>query len=453
MAYSVTKLNIRQARYPELYAYLDDMSRKAKLLRNAALFRIRNNFTIRGKDCPTAHELEVRDEVQALYDAYPSQKEIKSVILGFALEKLMRVTKNPDFFSGLPMQTAQLIVQQACADFQSWLKALKDWKLHPDKYLGKPKMPGYTKSDFGQVPFNNQECLVKNGNLRFPLTDCTIAVSIPDDAVLKEVKCSRSGNDFVLFVTYETMDGIPSGNMPYMAAVDFGVDNLAAVVTDAEVPCLIYKGGAAKAANQWFNKETARLKSCMMQGHDPEAFHCPTTQRMSDLSANRQWFLMDFFHKVAKHLVSWCVANRIGVLILGVSKFWKQESNIGHVNNQNFVQMPFYHLRQMLHYLCDRAGIRCIDQEESYTSKASAIDRDYIPVWRKDNTEQYHFSGRRVHRGLYKTASGIRVNADLNGAANIGRKACPDFLDGYDIASVLRNLNVIRFGALYKVSG
>ena len=156
MACSVTKLNIRQARYPELYAYLDDMSRKAKLLRNAALFRIRNNFTIRGKDCPTAHELEVRDEVQALYDAYPSQKEIKSVIPGFALEKLMRVTKNPDFFSGLPMQTAQHIVLQACADFQNWLKALKDWKQHPDKYLGKPKMPGYTKSDFGQVPFTNQ---------------------------------------------------------------------------------------------------------------------------------------------------------------------------------------------------------------------------------------------------------------------------------------------------------
>ena len=174
---------------------------------------------------------------------------------------------------------------------------------------------------------------------------------------------------------------------------------------------------------------------------------------MSDLSTNRKWFLMDFFHKVAKHLVSWCVANRIGVLILGVNKFWNHESNIGHVNNQNFVQMPFYHLRQMPHYLCDRAGILCIDQEESYTSKASAIDRDDIPVWRKDNTEQYQFSGKRVHRGLYKTASGIRVNADLNGAANIGRKACPEFLDGYDIASVLRNLHVVRFETLYKVSG
>ena len=45
MTYGIIKLNIRQNRYPGLYAYLDEMSRKSKLLRNAALFRIRNNFT------------------------------------------------------------------------------------------------------------------------------------------------------------------------------------------------------------------------------------------------------------------------------------------------------------------------------------------------------------------------------------------------------------------------
>lgn len=37
--------------------------------------------------------------------------------------------------------------------------------------------------------------------------------------------------------------------------------------------------------------------------------------------------------------------------------------------------------------------------------------------------------------------------------AIIGRKACPDFIDGYDIAPILRNLNIVRFEALYKVSG
>ncbi len=33
------------------------------------------------------------------------------------------------------------------------------------------------------------------------------------------------------------------------------------------------------------------------------------------------------------------------------------------------------------------------------------------------------FSGRRIKRGLYRTKSGVLVNADVNGAANILRKA------------------------------
>ena len=469
MSYGIIKLNIRQNRYPDLYAYLDEMSRKSKLLRNAALFRIRNNFTAHGKDSLTDHEQEVQDELQVMYAAYPKAGRVKAVLSYYALDKLMRATSNPDFFSGLPKHAVQHTLMQACTDFQNWLKALRDWKYHPEKYLGKPRMPGYVKSDLGQIIFANDECRIRNGQLMFPLTDCTVGIDgIPAGAVLKEVKCSPSVNDFLLFVTYETAEAsasaddaalsgdiqqLSSGNVLYMAAVDFGVDNLAAVVTDADVPCLIYKGGAVKSANQWFNKEMARLKAAVMQGHDPKTFHCPTTRRMKNLSTDRQWFLMDFFHKIAKHLVSWCVTNHIGALILGVNKLWKQNAGIGHVNNQNFVQMPIYSLRKIIHYLCDRAGIRCIDQEESYTSKASAIDRDEIPVWKKGSTEPHQFSGKRIHRGLYRSADGTCVNADLNGAVNIGRKACPEFLADRNTADVLRNLDVVRFGTLYKVSG
>lgn len=58
-----------------------------------------------------------------------------------------------------------------------------------------------------------------------------------------------------------------------------------------------------------------------------------------------------------------------------------------------------------------------------------------------------------AHRGLYRSANGTCVNADLNGAANIGRKACPEFLCDRNAAEVLRNLTVVRFGTLYQVSG
>ena len=65
-----------------------------------------------------------------------------------------------------------------------------------------------------------------------------------------------------------------------------------------------------------------------------------------------------------------------------------------------------------------------IRQEESYTSKASFIDLDFIPVYSEEEPDKkYHFSGRRIHRGLYKSADGTLINADINGAANILRKA------------------------------
>jgi transposase len=64
-----------------------------------------------------------------------------------------------------------------------------------------------------------------------------------------------------------------------------------------------------------------------------------------------------------------------------------------------------------------------VKQEESYTSKSSFWDKDAIPVYNSDNPKTYAFSGKRVHRGIYRTASGMLFNADVNGALNIMRKS------------------------------
>ena len=76
-------------------------------------------------------------------------------------------------------------------------------------------------------------------------------------------------------------------------------------------------------------------------------------------------------------------------------------------------------------YLADREGISVIEQEESYTSKASFLNKDAIPSYRKEN-QKYSFSGKRIKRGLYREVDGREINADLNGSANILRKAFPD---------------------------
>lgn len=69
-------------------------------------------------------------------------------------------------------------------------------------------------------------------------------------------------------------------------------------------------------------------------------------------------------------------------------------------------------------------GIKVQVQEESYTSKCSFLDNEKICKHRK-------YKGKRVKRGLFKTAKGILINADVNGAYNILKKAIPKaFVNG-----------------------
>lgn len=98
---------------------------------------------------------------------------------------------------------------------------------------------------------------------------------------------------------------------------------------------------------------------------------------------------------------------------------------MGKKNNQTFVQLPLYKLILNITYRAERCGIRVINRDESYTSKASFLDNDAIPTYGK-NDEEYKFSGKRIKRGLYKAADGTVINADLNGSANILRKEFPD---------------------------
>jgi transposase len=108
----------------------------------------------------------------------------------------------------------------------------------------------------------------------------------------------------------------------------------------------------------------------------------------------------------------------------------KQSINIGSRNNQNFVQIPHSSFRFKLKTLCERYGIKYVEQEESYTSKASFLDNDTIPVFNADNPNKHEFSGKRIKRGLYRTQHGVLVNADCNGAANILRKSKHNALSG-----------------------
>lgn len=155
------------------------------------------------------------------------------------------------------------------------------------------------------------------------------------------------------------------------------------------------------------------------------------SKRYSGVTLKRNHQIKDYISKVSKHFIQWCVENRIDTIVVGNNKQWKDSIDLGRSNNQQFVQIPHAQLINNLKYRAEQNGICFIETEESYTSKASYLDRDVIPIYNEtDNDAQ--FSGKRIKRGLYKSKDGIIINADLNGSANIMRKFKDDVLIAFD---------------------
>ena len=423
MAYRVTQRIISSDDL--LYPYFDDLCRKSKLLYNAALFRVRNIFTGYDKEHRTENEVEVFQEVALLQRSYPNMY-VRRVISYTHLEKMMRVTENADFFSGLPRQTAQQMVKQSVTDFKNWLASLREYKKHPEKYLGKPKMPRYKKSDLTTVIITNQDAVLYRDDigmsLKLPLQKQGLYFSnLSSDPVLKEVKIKPYYGRFLLCLTLEEPDVAfdPSGS--HVCAIDLGTDNFAAIVCD-DYSSAIYKGGAVLSKIQWFHKQRAKYVSIITKGHEKK--HA-VSKRLRDLSFHYANFVKDQCHKISRSIIDFCMEHQCGTLILGVNLLWKQRSNMNKINNQNFVSMPITLLRTMITYKALNAGIRIIEQEESYTSKADLIANDRIPTYGVDDKDA-SFSGKRIKRGLYRCSNGMILNADCHAAANIMRKAIPD---------------------------
>ena len=435
--YSATRTVIKKG-HP-LYGYCLDVTSASKRLYNAALFRIRNRFTGSHKTSLTANESEVADELEKLYPDGGSP----AVLSYYTLERLMRVTGNPDFFNGiLSMQASQNAVRDAAGDFRNWLSSLKRYKRDPSGFLGKPKMPSYRKTETRTTEFTNQDCRVRNGYVTFPRIKYRLKLGyIPKGAALKCVKIKPYYDSFLILCSFEAEDCVQDEDRPFLAGIDLGVDNIAAITTN-EGSALLFKGGDVKAENQYFNKERARLISCATKGHVTK--RAVNTRRLSRLSKHREDYLRDRMHKLSSGIIRFCVEHRIGTIVLGTNKNWKQGSNIGKANNQNFVQIPFTTLRFMLTYKAERMGINVVMQEESYTSASDFLCGDRIPTYGVDDQNAV-FSGRRVHRGLYKSGTGVTLNADINGAANILRKAIPSAFDGVTDLLYLQEPKAVGF--------
>ena len=342
-------------------------------------------------------------------------------------EKNYTLLKNSPNYKALNSNMAQQILKEVDGAFKSFFGLLKLVKQKKYAFTG-CKLPhylpkdGYTTLIIAFVRLNGNKLILPFSN-SFKKTHKPIEVTIPPillDKTIKEIRIIPKANArfFEIQYIYEAECIQRNLNTNNALALDLGINNLVTAVSNVGKSFII-DGKRLKSINQWFNKENARLQSIK----DKQHFGRKLTNRQKVIVRNRNNKVNDYMNKTARKVIDYCINNDIGTLVVGYNETFQRNSNIGKQNNQNFVNIPYGQLRNKLEYLCKLNNIVFIKQEESYTSKSSFWDKDNIPVYNADNPKEYQFSGRRLQRGLYKTASGKIINADVNGALNIMRKS------------------------------
>ena len=344
--------------------------------------------------------------------------------------------KTNENYSLLLTDTGQQILRLVDRDIKSFFGLLKLKKL--GKYSNPIHLPRY-KDKEGLMTFAVQGRSVRivDGFARIGLTkefrelygfkERYVAFKIPKNILnvekFNEVRVipQYGGKQFSVEFIYESssVKEYEQSQGDGFMSIDMGVDNLMACAAFSN-GCgrqFLIDGRYIKSVNAYYNKTVAKLKSEYSKN---KGLSSQNTKRMLRLYNGRANRINDYFNKAVSLLVEKCLEWGVTTVVVGYNKEQKQEINVGVVNNQNFVSIPFYKLRQKLQYKCELHGIKCEFQEESYTSKASSLDLDAIPNYGTESKPT--FSGKRVKRGLYRSKDGCKLNADINGSVNILRK-------------------------------
>ena len=427
----------------ELALYCEGMWSAAKLFKNTVIFRCRQLLTANHKNYSDLqiHEQEVLKEFKLTEERF-KPISFKYYLPGYLhFDYLFKVTKNPDYYNILPMQSNQQIIKEVLADFKGYFKAVKSYKKNPTSFTGKPKLPAYYKADKISFDITNQDCVVKTGKdgtsyLKLPKTKRTLNLGKLVINKLKEVTIKPFYDTYKICIVSEEPDieSVELDKKNYLS-LDLGIDNFIASSNNCGLSPFIVKGNAIKSYNQWFNKKISYLQSLL-----PSNQH--SSNQIQQLWKKRYHKITDFYNKTTHYVIKYCINHKIGNLVIGKNTYWKQNINLGKQNNQNFCFISHASFIKKLSEMATKFGIQIILSEESYTSKASFLDNDEIPVY---DGKKHTFSGKRIHRGLYQSHNGILINADVNGASNILKKAVPTAFNKIsDFTYLYQTVNIIH---------
>ena len=342
-----------------------------------------------------------------LYNVRQYYFENKKLLKYQVINKIYVDTNNEDY-RALPSKVAkhtQMLVEH---NFKSFFELLK--LKAKGKYNKPVKIPKYLNKKTGRQVVHYEKGAIsfkEQGYITLSTTNIKIKTNLTKDKV-QFVRLVPKNNHIIIEIGYNVIEKeiIQNNNI---LAIDIGVNNIASCVTTNGEKFLI-NGKPLKYINHNYNKRIADIQSKLKLTHNKNK-----SRYKSNITNKRNNRINDYLHKITTYIVNQAVSNHIGTIVVGYNKEWKQDTNIGSTNNQNFVNIPFYKFISMLDYKCKLKGIIFKTITEEYTSKCSFVDDEEIA---KHTT----YAGRRINRELFKTKKGIIINADVNGAYNILKK-------------------------------
>lgn len=396
--YATHRMQLRNLDKPQ-YIALKQLCKLSKNIYNVALYNIRQYYFQEHK-----------------YLSYESNYH------------LCKINEN---YKELNTDIAQQTMRVVDRSFKSFFSLIK--KAKSGNYNFRDiKLPRYLDKE-GYFPIIIPRFKIKDGQINIPMSKQFkdiygfISIVVPPKIInetIKEIRIHPKHNCQYFEVEFVYLSNqVQSVYNNKVLAIDLGLNNLATCV-DSTGASFIIDGKQLKSFNRWYNKENARLQSIK----DNQKI-IPLTHKQSNILRKRNNQVNDYLNKSAKYIVRNCYDKGIGSIVVGYNKTIKQNCNLGKKNNQNFLQIPIAKLKEKIEALCEVYNIKYMEQEESYTSKASALDLDIIPIYNQDNPQNYTFSGKRISRGQYRSSNGVIINADLNGALNILRKSSQVSID------------------------
>ena len=394
---------IKKHNNKKLLHEIDDYCYKVKNLSNSVNYLIKQCYRIHTKikNGKTLEEWE--DElIRAINNG------ITEYNLGRSEVKRLRYIDTDNGYIAdayfLSWYLSQICIQEKCREWKSFYRATAEYGKDPKKFKEHPHVPGYLnpKTGRGSLVITSQNFKVDEaGNVTMPKFLSGIHIRARHGNV-RQIRIKIFKNSILISLMYEKEEKQICGTK--VMGIDLGVNNLLAAAWDSEDRPVIINGKPLKSINQYYNKAKAHMQK------EAKVYNGKNrTKRMNKLTAKRNRKIKDYMHKASRKIVDMAVSSGVGLIVIGTNHGWKQEVHMGNITNQNFVSIPYKTLTDMISYKARLEGIEVKTVRESYTSGTSYLDGE--------KPDRAHYDkARRVERGLFKSNTGILINADVNAA-------------------------------------